>query len=231
MRISLLTALITLQVSCGVSQERYNIEESTIPSNTNDQLGVAFHSSTGWSQSVTFFVESQAPDQIVEAADLAATTWNDAAGYEVLSFSGIVESERGSSLYDSLDDTYTVIYYEEDWLDTTGKPSTTLATTVWENAPESDEIVKGDIILNSEIYLFQDSTMEAQDEDKKDLMVDTETVLLHEFGHLLGLDHVSVEDDEESVMHPKTFIGPYMHARELSEGDTLNIQDLYFENN
>ncbi|SME87905.1 matrixin family metalloprotease [Pseudobacteriovorax antillogorgiicola] len=231
MRISLLIFLVSIQMACGVAEERYHIDEETTPdSNTDDQGGVAFHSSTGWTGSVTFFVEANAPDQIVEASENAAQTWNDAVGYNVLSFGGIAESDRGEELYTSLDDTMTVVYYEESWLDTTGKPSTTLATTVWENAAGSDEIVKGDIILNAEIYAYQDSTVVPDEDDEVEstsYVVDTETVLLHEFGHLLGLDHVTVDEDENSVMHPKTFIGLYMHSRELSEGDAFNIQELY----
>ena len=227
MRLFLISGLLSIQISCGVAEDRYHIDEYSAPNSDNDQTGVAFHSSTGWLGAVPFFVESAAPDQIIEASDAAALSWNDAVGREVLAFSGVTESNRGDALYGSLDDNLTVIYYENDWLNTTGKASTTLATTVWENAAGSDEIIKGDIILNGEIYQYQDSTVIPDESNETKYIVDTETVLLHEFGHLLGLDHVSTEDDEDSVMHPKTFIGPYMHARELSEGDIQNIKNLY----
>jgi predicted Zn-dependent protease len=58
-------------------------------------------------------------------------------------------------------------------------------------------------------------------------IVDAETVLVHEFGHLLGLDHVEVEADPESVMHAKTYIGPNMSFRSLSDGDVNNIRQVY----
>ncbi len=227
MRISLYFCMVVYSlVSCGTAENRYHIDE-TSSQNQYAKSGIAFHSTTGWTSVVAFYVESQASDTIIEASVAAAETWNDAVGYEVLSFVGVTESERGDNLYDSLDDTDTIIYYEEEWIETTDKASTTLATTVWENAPSSDEIVKADIIMNAEVYLFQDATKSPLEPERSDFVVDAETVILHEFGHLLGLDHVSIDDDENSIMHAKTFIGPYMYTHSLSEGDTANIQELY----
>ena len=227
MRIILFSAIAAFQISCGTYENRYSIDESSVSSGSNQETGVAFHSSVGWADSVVFYTESNVPDQMVEAAEDSAQTWNDAAGKEILTFAGIIESERGTTLYQSLDDAVTVVYFEEDWGNTTGKSTTTLATTIWENSGSSDEIVKGDIIMNAEIYNFQDAAEASYASDDAYSIVDSETVLLHEFGHLLGLDHVSADDDDESVMNPKTFIGPQMHVRELSAEDEVNIQDLY----
>lgn len=214
-------------IGCGAIEERYSLDENSEEPVKEANVGIAFHTATGWQNVVNFFVESNAPDQVVEASLAAADTWNDAIGYPLLRFSGVVEHDRGDSLYNSLDDSQTVIYYEQDWLKTTGKRTTTLATTIWENAAESDEIVKGDIILNAELYVYQDSTETAKDPSRTDYIVDSETVLLHEFGHLIGLDHIAEEDDEDSIMHTKTFIGAYIYSREVSASDQANIASLY----
>lgn len=223
MRISLIILAIKL-CSCGVETQQYSIDETRNGSVTSS-AGVAFHSATGWVNSVNFYVHESAPDQMVEAADSAAQVWNDALGWDVLSFAGVTGDDRGDSLYSSLNDYNTVVYFETDWSSTTGKSSGTLATTIWENSSGSDEIIKGDIIMNAENYDFQDAA--AADYDAGYNLVDSETVLIHEFGHLLGLDHVSEDDDGDSVMNPKTFIGPQNYARELSAGDSDNINSLY----
>lgn len=227
MRISLcFFVVISHLVSCGMVEQRAHIDEQYSQTDYKE-ADIAFHSSTGWNSVVAFYVDNDAPDQIVEASMAAADSWNDAVGFTVLQFSGVTDRNRGESLYSSLNDLDTVVYYEEDWLNTTGKSSSTLATTIWENATGSDEIVKADIIINAELYRFVDSTDTTEEWDSTDIIVDAETVLLHEFGHLLGLDHVSAEDDEDSIMHANTFVGPNMKARVLSQGDADHIQELY----
>lgn len=218
-------AIIVLSISCGVETERKHISDDV--SGDTEVSSIAFHSANGWVSQVPFYVESSAPDQVVEASILAAKTWNDAIGDVKLSFLGIIESDRGDELYSSLDDAMTIVYFEDQWKQSTSKSASTLATTVWENSVGSDEIVKGDIILNSEVYAYQDSTVAASSTEKS--IVDTETVMLHEFGHLLGLDHVSRDDDDASVMHATTFIGANIHSRSLSEGDRANIRLIYVE--
>jgi ssRNA-specific RNase YbeY (16S rRNA maturation enzyme) len=213
--------------ACGDLTERQHIEDTTLSSQQNAVDGSPFHSLNGWQSAVAFYVEERAPDHVIESSMFAAESWNDAVGYPVLDFKGVIDSERGETLYASLDDDDTVLYYEDRWISTTDKPTTTLATTVWENEGSSDRIVRGDVILNAEIYLFQDSTQEPLDVEREDVVVDAETVILHEFGHLLGLDHVAEEVDPESVMHARTYIGRFMHSRLPSDGDRQNIKEIY----
>ena len=120
-----------------------------------------------------------------------------------------------------------MVYYEHNWSSSTAKSSTTLATTVWENATDSDRIVKADVILNAETYTFLDSLNTIPKSVDENRIVDAETVLLHEFGHLLGLDHISEDADSDSIMHAKTFIGPNLSFRNPSSGDIAHIRQLY----
>lgn len=220
-----------LTAACGTAGSRHIADDPATTSQVADASAASnapIHSQSGWAAPVNFFLATGAPEYIVEAVTRAAHTWNDAIGRDVLIYKGRVPLERTGNLYDSLDDEKTVVYYERAWTTTTTKPRTTLATTIWENDTTSHEaIVRGDIILNGQTYLFQDSTQKAVTAGREADIVDSETVLLHEMGHLLGLDHTTQTDDPDSVMHSHTYIGPNIFKRDLSEGDKGNIRSIY----
>lgn len=227
MRVLLVTILSLSIQACGLPQgARRSTHEDSKALAQEPEPGSPFHSLHGWPETVKFYIAADAPKQIIEGAIRAAESWNSASGRSLLEYAGLTESKRDESLYGSLNDDLTVIYYEDHWKATTGKSDTTLATTVWENDGASDSIVKGDIIMNTEIYKFVDALEPSQDNRVKDL-ADAESVLLHELGHLLGLDHVAIEADSLSVMHAQTSIGPDVTFRILSEQDTANIRTLY----
>lgn len=216
-------------LACGQAQGTRGSTDDKYKAGANASTSSdpAFHSLIGWKTNVNFLVSSDAPDAVVEAAQNAAQTWGDAVGQVVLTFTGVSESTRGKNLYASLDDDKTYLYYEHTWASTTSKSATTLATTVWENANNSEQIVKGDVILNAETYDFVDAMADLPSNADENRIVDAETVILHEFGHLLGLDHVAEENDADSIMHAKTFIGPNLSFRSLSDGDINHINKLY----
>jgi hypothetical protein len=227
-RVLIATTLSLNLLACGAAQNKRSIDENRSQNaNATQTAEGPFHSLTGWTEKVNYYIDDNSPDAVVEAGIKAAETWNDAMGREVLTFNGVAKMPRGDELYSSLDDTYTMVYFEKNWKNTTGKADTTLATTVWENANGSDRIIKGDVILNGETYHFCDAMDVTRNIGEILDIVDAETVLVHEFGHLLGLDHVDVEDDPESVMHAKTYIGPNMSFRSLSDGDVHNIRQVY----
>jgi len=227
MRAVIATALSFSLVACGTATSRRSIEENRDANATAQKAEGPFHSLTGWTEKVSFYVDDTAPDSVVEASIKASETWNDAMGREVLSFGGVAKVPRGNDLYSSLDDTITLVYFEKNWKSSTDKADTTLATTVWENASGSDRIIKGDVILNAENYEFCDAMNYTANTAPAHEIVDAQTVLLHELGHLLGLDHVDVSVDPDSIMHAKTYIGPNMSFRTLSDGDVHNIRQVY----
>lgn len=228
MRALFATTLSFTLIACGTSPNRRSIEEHRdANARAAQQPEGPFHSLTGWTEKVGFYVDDTAPDAVVEAAIQAGETWNDAMGREVLTFGGVAKIPRGDDLYSSLEDTLTLVYYEKNWKSSTAKSDTTLATTIWENASGSDRIVKGDVILNAENYSFCDAMNYSSNTAPAHEIVDAQTVLLHEFGHLLGLDHVDVDADPDSIMHAKTYIGPHMSFRSLSDGDVVNIRKVY----
>jgi hypothetical protein len=154
----------------------------------------------------------------------AAQTWNEAVGFELIRIDEATDNFRGS-LYERLDDDLVTAGEERFWC-RTGKSRTVLATATWENEPDSDVISEGDIIFNTEVYRFGDSMAETQ-QTEDPIVADAESVALHELGHLLGLDHISLYFDRLTVMTPQSYIGPGQSQRQLSTGDIERVRSIY----
>ena len=218
--------VLILLNSCGSLDD---IRHSTDEENKYSQAALTgpFHSLSGWSKTIPYYIHSDVPDYLHNSIISAADTWNESIGFDLLSYGGISNVARGTNLYSSLDDAQTIIYYELNWTATTNKAVSTLATTVWQNSDYSDEIVRGDIIMNGEMYMFQDATWSPIIEGSISVIADCESILLHEFGHLIGLQHIEEDEDSESIMHAQTFIGYNVYDRDLSFKDEFNIRQIY----
>ena len=59
------------------------------------------------------------------------------------------------------------------------------------------------------------------------LVVDMESLALHELGHLLGLSHVDQSLDRYSIMNPSLLIGEGLITRNISRGDIARLQKIY----
>ena len=221
-----IVGLLSLQ-GCGLDSLRNSTHDVDSEGYSQSALTGPYHSLTGWNQIIPYYIHEDVPYYLHDAIISSADSWNESIGYDVLSYAGISSTGRGSNLYSSLDDQQTIIYYELDWTATTDKPSTTLATTVWQNSESSDEIVRADIIMNAEMYMFQDSTWSPILDDSVSVIADCESIMLHEFGHLLGLQHVAEEEDYDSIMHAQTYIGQNVYDRDPSMDDISNIRQIY----
>jgi hypothetical protein len=191
-------------------------------------LGV--HSQEGWSKSgpIQFYTSSEASDKFVAQLRAAIKTWEKSVGKQLFIYQG-VESKAGrdfSALYEPLNDKINGHYLDFTWLSSTGKSAGVLATTIWENDPnDAQSIVKADIRYNAQYYVFGDALSEYSQGQRT--VVDLESLALHELGHLLGLSHITPEDDKYSVMNPSLFIGEGMATRKLSRGDVERIRSIY----
>jgi hypothetical protein len=220
---ALRASFILMLTACGGAEQFQ--EESASQTASVGATGTAFHNPNGWNNGVVLHLDSGVPEDLRGAILEAAATWNAAIGQDVIVFEGESDLPRSDSLYGSLADGVTVTYYEPNWAETTEKSDSVIATTIWENEGDSDGyIVRGDVILNAENYHFVDATAEEQEYDETRYFVDTQTVVLHEFGHLLGLGHL---DNDSSVMNPYTTIGLGSTRRVLGEVDVTNIQSIY----
>jgi hypothetical protein len=195
----------------------------------NVQMPYGLHAPGGWTQlPIQFRIGNDLTQEQVKGLQRAMNTWESAVGRKLFSFVGIHQGITGDSfpdLYSSLNDRINGHYLDEHW-SKTGKPSIVLATTIWDNDPDhQDKILTADIRFNSDYYNIGDSLSGKNATNKE--MVDMQTLALHELGHLLGLAHIDVGVDSQSIMNPSVFIGEGLANRRLSRGDIERIQKIY----
>jgi Matrixin len=232
-------------VACGAQKYRVPVHGSdeTAPDRPNTgQSGMAstagasgvnllgVHSAAGWSRNlpISFKVTNEMSKPVVDQLRKAMGVWEAAVGKQLFLYEGVEERQGGmfKDLYEPLNDVQNGHYFDFNWATATGKPSSVLATTIWENDPRDPaRIVKGDIRYNAEFYIFGDALKDFS--EGKRTIVDMESLALHEVGHLLGLAHISEKEDRYSVMNPSLFIGEGMMTRRLSEGDVERIRAVY----
>ncbi len=103
-----------------------------------------------------------------------------------------------------------IIYWLTDLSSTDIRSGTTLIY------PESNNIIEADVMLNASNYIL---TADVPLSFETDLT----SVLIHELGHVLGLDHI---DTETSIMQTVLSEGEVRHN--LSAQDIENIRCMYF---
>ncbi len=231
--VALLASQLVL-ANCGSSRENEISDDpsvvttSTAPARSLGISKASIHSEEGWvKRPVVIHLTRSAPPRIADALEQAIAAWNDGLGMKIVEYGGRADGAVQTDLYSPLDDDKTIVYFDTQWAAHTQKPETTLATTVWENALRTPAISKGDIILNAETYIFQDSTLPPLDANRPELVADTVSVMVHELGHLLGLDHVARSVDPDSVMHAQTVIGVNEHRRIPSPDDIELMLSIY----
>lgn len=183
------------------------------------------HAIGGWDvKPVVIKFQKNVPSEIREQIERAAATWNTAIGERILVFDGEVPDFNGP-LAQRYDDNVTTFGYESHWC-RTSKTKQVLGTTIWRNS-ETDphKLTAGDIVFNAEDYLFGDSSVENNSDDRE--LVDAESVALHEFGHLLGLSHIPEEVSSASIMNPYIMIGKGRIDRLLAPIDIEMVRFVY----
>lgn len=151
-------------------------------------------------------------------------TWNDAMGTQVFQFIFNDSSKlntQWSKQYDSLYDSYFGLFkiLSPNW-NYTEINSGVLAFTG--TLTTNGRIVHADVLFNFQNYSFGDANDGSYNAQ---FIIDFESVLTHELGHFLGLNHVTTTEDPNSVMLPKISRGAV--KRQLSNGDIDRIRELY----
>ncbi len=89
----------------------------------------AIHSPGGWETlPIVLRFEERVSAPVREGVLKAASTWNNAIGFELLTFEGTADNFKGP-LYDRLDDEISTVGVESYWC-RTNKPNIVLGTTI-----------------------------------------------------------------------------------------------------
>ncbi len=216
------------QVPLDDEQERTVIKRKEESGTSLRSSLVGVHASKGWVKlPIEYRFSKELSKQQREGLENAMKTWEAAVGRPLFSLVGDDQKtgDSFSDLYSSLNDATNGHYIDDNWAKT-GKSTQVLATTIWNNIPGDDEIIRSaDIRFNGNFYVIGDSFIAKSTPEKE--VVDMQSLALHELGHLIGLTHMSVDDDSMSIMNPTLFIGEGLTNRRLSEGDIRRIQSVY----
>ncbi len=158
-------------------------------------------------------VEGCPPEAALEVVEASFETWQNARCADfVFDSQGLVSGLQPSS-FPSDESPPAVLFVQEGWRHGSGIVG--LTTLVY--GTTTGEIVDADLELNNQGFKL---TIDGCSESTA---WDVQNVLTHEVGHLLGLDHSSVE---EAVMFEKSEVGETT-KRTLHENDHLAICALY----
>lgn len=149
---------------------------------------------------VLMMIHESVPQEYWETIEKAAEEWNKTLGRDVLKISikGVTDPAVAEK------DSYSVIYWMDQWEEENTREQAR-TSIYW----VGQKIVEADIKINAAKFRFAayDSEVTLRDVDLYSLMV-------HEFGHALGLAHVNLF---ESVMNPELAKG--VERRTISQLD------------
>lgn len=161
---------------------------------------------------VILYIGNSVPSSYFDPIRKATEVWNAAAGREILKIGGIVDQASNAS-----PDGTNLISFEREW---NGHRAEQARTTIyWAGS----RIYESDVRLNDRDFRFFAGDSPGVSE------VDMESLMIHEFGHVLGLKHT---DLTQSVMQP-TLAGASLDnpraafRRELGEVDLNSIRCEY----
>lgn len=158
---------------------------------------------------VKFYLHSSVPVEAYPAIDRAVQEYNEhlAGGKEVIR----IVARGVSGDLSPLKDGYSVVYWFDRW-ETNRQTEQARTTIYWSGS----QIFESDIRVNADDfqYSYGESTIYGK--------VDLTSLMVHEFGHALGLGHTS---NRGSVM--VTSLGDGENRRKLSDTDLANLRCEY----
>lgn len=155
---------------------------------------------------VVLYIDSSVPNEYVDDIKSAADTWNKNIGREVLKIGGYLDTKA-----DPAQDGKNVIYYLHTWED--DRSNEQARTTVYW---AGDRIYEADVRINAKDFVFSSGSQLAPSQ------VDMQSLILHEFGHVLGLAHTT---SPQSVMVKS--LANDVERRNLSQFDDDSIRCEY----
>jgi len=162
-----------------------------------------------WKGSVPIIlkIHQSVPREMINGIYEAADVWNQALGKRVFE---ITDTNLSGPVLPRKD-TQNVIYWSYAW-DGTNAEEQARTNIYW----IGDEMKEADIAINAESNTFY----YGKSTSNKD--IDLISVMVHEFGHVLGLAH---HDSAKSVM--ATYLNPVSERRELTKYDKDSIRCEY----
>ncbi len=141
---------------------------------------------------ITIFIDESVPEDYYDAILSAIERWERARGRQLFKYGGVVSGGDSPAK-----DQQSIIYWSDSWGDGTRCSSRPSSPGACEQARTTvywmgNQINEADMIIND--YGFDFSTSEEGESG----MVDFESLVVHELGHVLGLSHN--EEDAGSVM-------------------------------
>jgi predicted Zn-dependent protease len=137
--------------------------------------------SWGGSTPVVMHIDSSVPSDYYDAINAAAKTWNDAVQREVIKIGAVINTNSNPK-----QDGANVIYLLNTW-EAERSNEQARTTVYW----AGNRVFEADVRLNAHDFSFFSGTTTQAGK------VDMQSLLVHEFGHVLGLVHTATP---QSVM-------------------------------
>ena len=156
---------------------------------------------------VLMYADPTVPQAYYPAVQRAMARWNQVLGREVVKLVGSI-----GSFPNERQDGVNVIYFRSNWSESEQMRSKQAITTIhWAGS----QIFEADLAVNTRHFRY--STAEAPSASE----VDFESLMVHEIGHVLGLDH---EDSQFTVMAEKLPGGVVRRDVPASDAQNLNCE-------
>lgn len=218
----LLVILVALSlISCGIPVDNL-ISPITRIIKSPQGNGYESYSSVRWSENslpVRIVAPSSKKELIEPSLRSVCEKWNRAAGRDVIVYS-FEEYESNNTSMTAIEDGKNRLYFSDSWSNL-GQSDDSLAVTYYSYYGGVMVMKEGDIVFNVGNQIFYTDFSESKMFTNIS-QYDFESMLLHEVGHFMGLDHSS---DADSVMLPS--ISNNALSRDLSLEDIREIFEKY----
>ncbi len=158
-------------------------------------------------QLAKMYIHSSVPVQFHRNIREAAEVWNQQVGYKVISIESIVSGKASPS-----QDGYNIIYWMSSVWEANKKTEQARTTIYWKGS----HIYEADIRINAKNHRFSSEI------GPLNTKVDFYSLMVHEFGHVLGLAHVN--EEKPSVMHAHLSNGKERRELYSLDKDTLSCE-------
>jgi hypothetical protein len=170
--------------------------------------------------------DSRPSDEIVlETIQDSFKAWEQAGGVDLhFVYDGISDKEETGN-----DDENTLIWIKREWNSLPFAAPYVLAVTVSTFKNSTSQIIDSDIHCNNKDYSW--AIIDPTEKTDRYNYVDVSTILSHEMGHFMGLDHSSEDSNEatpkfrEAIMYYASYPGAI--NRLLKDDDIAAVKHLY----